>query len=40
MTYPTLVALIAAAAFLFVGAVTIFGAAVRESVVEPGAGRC
>lgn len=30
-------ALIAAAVFLFVGAITIFGAAVRESVVEPGA---
>jgi hypothetical protein len=31
------VALIAAALFLFVGAITIFGAAVRESVLEPGA---
>jgi hypothetical protein len=30
-------ALIAAALFLFVGAITIFGAAVRESVLEPGA---
>jgi hypothetical protein len=29
-------ALLAAALFLFVGAVTIFGAAVRESVLEPG----
>jgi hypothetical protein len=29
-------ALIAAALFLFVGAITIFGAAVRESVIEPG----
>ncbi len=30
-------ALIGAALFLFVGAITIFGAAVRESVLEPGA---
>ncbi|HET9947688.1 MAG TPA: hypothetical protein VFQ22_02065, partial [Longimicrobiales bacterium] len=30
-------ALIGAGVFLFVGAITIFGAAVRESVVEPGA---
>jgi hypothetical protein len=30
-------ALIAASLFLFVGAITIFGAAVRESVLEPGA---
>jgi hypothetical protein len=29
-------ALLAAGAFLFVGAITIFGAAVRESVLEPG----